>query len=78
MRCKKCKKEAYEGRPLHFSEIFGINRGKRSGPLGLNDRNGAKGVIRLSDCFLSRISVLPMERGISMETSPLLFQWDFV
>jgi len=78
MKCKNCKREVSERRPLLFSPIIRINRGERSKPLWTPDLNGAKGVIRLSDCFLSRISVLPMERGISMETSPLLFQWDLV
>ena len=78
MRCKKCKKEASEGRPLLVSPIIRITRGERSKPLGLNDLNRAKGIIRLFDCFLSRINALPMENEVSMKIRTLLVHKDLV
>lgn len=72
MRCKYCEKEASEGRSLHFSEIFGINRGKAVRRLHLNDLIVPKGVIRVFDCFFKDTSVLVAQNEVSMKMRALL------
>lgn len=78
MTCKHCKKEASEGRPLLFSPIIRITRSKAVRRSVLNDLNGAKGVIRLFDCFFKDNSVLAMENEVSMKIKALLIYKDLV
>ena len=78
MRCKKCKNEASEGRPLLFSPIIRITRSKAVRRPALNDRNGARGVIRPFDCFFKETSVLGMENEVLMKIRTLLVHKDLV
>lgn len=78
MKCKHCKKEASEGRPLLFSPIIRITRSKAVRRPALNDLNRAKGVIRAFGCFFKEVNVLGVKNEVSVKIRALLIHKDLV